>query len=88
MDSYADQLMDNIVCKGKGAGYGVVRGKAVFSFNDALQEIDNQITPVLFMEGGKLAKAALKVTNSTTPQTRVNLPADHANGGDYWRGGE
>ncbi|RYH25264.1 hypothetical protein EON65_15675 [archaeon] len=47
MDTYADRLLDTIVCRGKGLGFGVISGPLVFSTDDAMEELEKGKAPIL-----------------------------------------
>jgi phosphohistidine swiveling domain-containing protein len=66
VDSFAEQLVQNIICKGKGLGYGVISGKAVFNMEDAIQEQKDGQAVVLIMDcDAQQAKKILKVCYDT-----------------------
>jgi phosphoenolpyruvate synthase/pyruvate phosphate dikinase len=63
VDSYADQMIQNIICKGRGAGYGATSGTIVFTVEDAKNIIDKNENVILCLDAEEYeCREALKVS--------------------------
>lgn len=75
MDSYADRLLQDVLCRGRGAGYGAAVGKIVFNLEDVndFEEKDRIILCVTEINGHSDIQKSLKVNNFDPLATKPRL---------------